>query len=109
MESAKEQWPRRPLPLLIPNDCVGHAGDTSIPTQSTHKNKANATTNNGHGIYVTLSAAASIQLQQRRGIYERAMAAATTATDATAATTAEAFAARAAIAGDDLFAFPKAA
>ena len=31
------------------------------------------------GIYVTLSAAASIQLQQRRGIYERAMAAATTA------------------------------
>ena len=31
----------------------------------------NATTNNGRGIYVTLSAAASIQVQQRRGIYER--------------------------------------
>ena len=31
----------------------------------------NATTNNGRGIYVTLLAAASIQVQQRRGIYER--------------------------------------
>ena len=39
---------------------------------------ANATTNNGRGIYVTFSAAASIQLQQRSGIYERAMAAAST-------------------------------
>ena len=39
---------------------------------------ANTATNNGRSIYVTLTAAASIQLQQHGGIYKRSIAAAST-------------------------------